>query len=90
MVHLHRVGSCQGHLVVSRDGIAFVPDDKENRDNKPILNALEALSSKGTPVDEKTLLSELKKMIPSKDWNDGIEKKLELWKTTILAYTRIP
>jgi hypothetical protein len=32
VAHLHRVGSCQGHLVVSRDGIAFVPDDKENKD----------------------------------------------------------
>jgi hypothetical protein len=32
VVHLHRLGSCQGHLVVSRDGIAFVPDDKENTD----------------------------------------------------------
>jgi len=32
VVHLHRVGSCQGHLVVARDGIAFVPDDKENKD----------------------------------------------------------
>jgi len=32
VMHLHRVGSCQGHLVVSRDGIAFVPDDKENKD----------------------------------------------------------
>jgi hypothetical protein len=32
VVHLHRVGSCQGHLVVSRDAIAFVPDDKENKD----------------------------------------------------------
>ena len=32
VMHLHRVGSCRGHLVVSRDGIAFVPDDKENKD----------------------------------------------------------
>ena len=32
MVHLHRVGSCQGRLIVSRDGIAFVPDDKSGRD----------------------------------------------------------
>jgi hypothetical protein len=26
VVHLHVVGSCQGRLVVSRDGVAFVPD----------------------------------------------------------------
>jgi hypothetical protein len=32
VVHLHRVGSCQGHLVVSRDAISFVPDDKANED----------------------------------------------------------
>jgi len=32
VVHLHRVGSCLGHLVVSQDAIAFVPDDKENKD----------------------------------------------------------
>jgi diguanylate cyclase (GGDEF)-like protein len=32
VVHLHRVGSCQGHLVVSRDAISFVPDDKANKD----------------------------------------------------------
>ena len=32
VVHLHRIGSCQGHLVVSRDAISFVPDDKANKD----------------------------------------------------------
>lgn len=32
VVHLHRVGSCEGHLVISRDGVAFVPGDKENKD----------------------------------------------------------
>ena len=32
VMHLHRVGSCQGNLVVSRDAIAFVPDDKANKD----------------------------------------------------------
>ncbi len=32
VVHLHRVGSCQGRLVVSRDGVAFVPDDKTGKD----------------------------------------------------------
>jgi len=31
-VHLHRVGSCQGHLVVSRDALRFVPDDDANKD----------------------------------------------------------
>jgi hypothetical protein len=32
VMHLHRVGSCQGNLVVSRDAITFVPDDKANKD----------------------------------------------------------
>ena len=32
VVHLHRVGSCQGQLVVSRDGLAFVPDAKAGKD----------------------------------------------------------
>lgn len=32
VVHLHRVGSCQGLLVVSRDAISFVPNDKANKD----------------------------------------------------------
>jgi diguanylate cyclase (GGDEF)-like protein/PAS domain S-box-containing protein len=34
VVHLHRVGmgSCEGRLVVSRDGVAFVPDQKTSRD----------------------------------------------------------
>jgi hypothetical protein len=32
VVHLHRVGSCQGDLVVSRDAISFVPSDKANKD----------------------------------------------------------
>jgi diguanylate cyclase (GGDEF)-like protein/PAS domain S-box-containing protein len=32
VMHLHRVGSCEGNLVVSRDAIAFVPDDKANKD----------------------------------------------------------
>ena len=32
VVHLHRVGSCQGRLVVSHDGVAFVPDDKAAKD----------------------------------------------------------
>jgi hypothetical protein len=32
VMHLHRVGSCQGHLVIARDAISFVPDDKANKD----------------------------------------------------------
>jgi diguanylate cyclase (GGDEF)-like protein len=32
VMHLHRVGGCQGHLVVSRDAIRFVPDDNANKD----------------------------------------------------------
>jgi hypothetical protein len=32
VVHLHRVGSCQGRLVVSRGGVAFVPDEKTEDD----------------------------------------------------------
>src|SRR5258708_34591474 len=33
VVHLHRVGrgSCEGRLVVSRDGVAFVPDRTTSR-----------------------------------------------------------
>ena len=27
MVHQHRLGSCRGQLVVSRDGVAYIPDD---------------------------------------------------------------
>ena len=30
VVHLHLVGSCQGRLVVSRDGVAFVPDETKD------------------------------------------------------------
>jgi hypothetical protein len=30
VVHLHVVGSCQGRLVVSRDGVAFVPDETKD------------------------------------------------------------
>jgi hypothetical protein len=29
VVHQHRLGSCRGSLVVSRDGLAFVPDERE-------------------------------------------------------------
>jgi hypothetical protein len=34
VVHLHRVGmgSCQGRLVVSREGVEFVPDQKASKD----------------------------------------------------------
>ena len=32
VVHLHRLGSCQGRLVVSRDGIAFVPESETSAD----------------------------------------------------------
>jgi diguanylate cyclase (GGDEF)-like protein len=32
VVHIHRVGSCLGHLVVSRDGVAFVPDQPTGND----------------------------------------------------------
>jgi EAL domain-containing protein (putative c-di-GMP-specific phosphodiesterase class I) len=32
VAHLHRVGSCQGHLVISREAISFVPDDNANKD----------------------------------------------------------
>jgi diguanylate cyclase (GGDEF)-like protein len=30
VVHLHRVGSCQGRLVVSRDGVAFIPNETKD------------------------------------------------------------
>ena len=30
VVHLHLVGSCQGRLVVSHDGVAFVPDETKD------------------------------------------------------------
>jgi diguanylate cyclase (GGDEF)-like protein/PAS domain S-box-containing protein len=32
VVHLHGVGSCHGRLVVSREGVAFVPDEKPGKD----------------------------------------------------------
>jgi hypothetical protein len=32
VVHLHGVGSCHGRLIVSRKGVAFVPDDKPGKD----------------------------------------------------------
>jgi len=27
VVHQHRLGSCRGQLVVSRDGVAYIPED---------------------------------------------------------------
>jgi EAL domain-containing protein (putative c-di-GMP-specific phosphodiesterase class I)/GGDEF domain-containing protein len=32
VMHQHRIGSCEGLLVVSRDGVAFVPDDASGKD----------------------------------------------------------
>ena len=32
VVHLHRIGSCQGRLVVSRTGVAFVPGETASED----------------------------------------------------------
>ena len=32
VVHQHRFGSCRGHLVVSRDGVAYMPEGKEDKD----------------------------------------------------------
>lgn len=34
VVHQHRIGNCRGVLVVSSDGVAYVPDERagENRD----------------------------------------------------------
>jgi hypothetical protein len=29
VLHLHRLGSCRGRLVVSRTAVAFVPDDRK-------------------------------------------------------------
>ena len=31
-MHYHRVGHCDGHLVATRAGMAFVPDSKTSRD----------------------------------------------------------
>ena len=33
VMHYHRVGHCEGRLVVSRAGIAYVPDSKTSRDS---------------------------------------------------------
>ena len=32
VLHLHRIGSCRGQLVVSRDGVAFVPQQESKGD----------------------------------------------------------
>jgi EAL domain-containing protein (putative c-di-GMP-specific phosphodiesterase class I)/GGDEF domain-containing protein len=32
VVHQHRLGSCLGQLVVSRDGVAFIPEDDDGKD----------------------------------------------------------
>jgi EAL domain-containing protein (putative c-di-GMP-specific phosphodiesterase class I)/GGDEF domain-containing protein len=32
VVHQHLFGSCRGHLVVSRDGVAYIPEGKEDKD----------------------------------------------------------
>ncbi len=32
VVHLHRVGSCRGHLLISGDGVTFVPEEKTRKD----------------------------------------------------------
>jgi EAL domain-containing protein (putative c-di-GMP-specific phosphodiesterase class I)/GGDEF domain-containing protein len=32
VVHQHRFGSCRGQLVVSRDGVAFIPENDEDND----------------------------------------------------------
>jgi EAL domain-containing protein (putative c-di-GMP-specific phosphodiesterase class I)/GGDEF domain-containing protein len=32
VVHQHRFGSCRGHLVVSRDGVAYIPEGNEDKD----------------------------------------------------------
>jgi hypothetical protein len=32
VAHLHRVGNCRGQLIVSREGVEFVPDDKTGKD----------------------------------------------------------
>ncbi len=39
VVHLHRVGSCRGRLVVSRDGVAFVPAEKTGNDTFALKHA---------------------------------------------------
>jgi EAL domain-containing protein (putative c-di-GMP-specific phosphodiesterase class I) len=31
LVHQHRLGNCRGLLIVSRDGVAFVPDDERDQ-----------------------------------------------------------
>ena len=32
LVHLHRIGTCRGRLLVSREGVAFVPKDRRGGD----------------------------------------------------------
>lgn len=32
VTHLHRMGTCQGRLVVSRDGVAFIPQERASED----------------------------------------------------------
>jgi EAL domain-containing protein (putative c-di-GMP-specific phosphodiesterase class I)/GGDEF domain-containing protein len=32
VVHQHRFGSCRGQLVVSRDGVAYIPEGREDKD----------------------------------------------------------
>ncbi len=62
-------------------------------DNTAILKALDKTSNKA-PLTEKELVSTLSTACNNqKDcppWNDQIQKRFQLWKSTILAYTRVP
>ena len=44
VVHLHRFGDCRGRLQVSRDGVAFVSDEKEDAFTLPFAEFLHAVS----------------------------------------------
>ncbi|HET9193610.1 MAG TPA: EAL domain-containing protein, partial [Vicinamibacterales bacterium] len=44
VVHLHRLGDCRGRLQVSRDGVAFVSDEKDDAFTLPFAEFLHAVS----------------------------------------------
>jgi hypothetical protein len=44
VIHLHRLGDCRGRLDVSRDGLAFVSDEKEDAFRLTFAEFLHAVS----------------------------------------------
>jgi hypothetical protein len=77
VVHQHRLGSCRGQLVISRDGVAYIPeDDAQGKDSFRLkyTQFLDELSGDSLRITSNNRDYRFRVAAPSADERDQLER----------------